>query len=490
MTSNKTIKDYQNLRESSSAWKLLAAKKGPIILAILKTYLFDNKDDRIMKSSALCEKVSAHLDEIWEDIDDYSRAAESFVDYLVNKRFLTREYLEGDDEELLWLSASAVDAIRFVEGLANPRSSVTESRLDILMQALNKLSKDADKDHARRLGRLIEERERLDKEIEALEGGNATVISDAEALERIREIISLGSTMAEDFSRVQEQYKDIHQNLRDNILKSSDNIKAILTQVFSDLRNLDKTEAGRTFEAFYSLLRDYPQQMVLQKSLEIIQGLDFFQELSPKEKRFLRRFIDTLFTQSLGINKITERFSETLLSLLQSREYRERRKISALIKDTIQAAGELSSELNMSKVLDFFLELPMSRLDSVSRISLIDYYPEAKPIPIVKAESPEVDVGEALMSVHIDEIDFETLKRNIIEVLGIWPKATVGQVLYRFPATQGLGSVVGLVHLAHLFGERESDTESVGWEGLDGIYRSASIDKWCFFRERIDELSA
>jgi archaellum component FlaC len=490
MTSNSNIHYYKGLKGSSLAWKLLAAPNGHIILAILKTHLFDNKDERVLKSSVLCEKVSGDLEAFREEKADFYRLAQSFIDDMVAKRYLTREYIEGDDEERLWLSAAAVDAIRFVEGLANPRSSVTESRLDILMQALSKLSKDADKDAARRLDRLIEERERLDREIKALEGGLATVISDAEALERVREIISLGSDMAEDFIRVQEQYKDIHQKLRDNILKSSENLKEILGQVFSDLNRMNETEAGRTFEAFYSLLRDTAQRMGLDRSLEIIFGLEFFQDLDQKEKHFLKNFVDILFDQSSDIDKITNRFSETLLSLLQSREYKERHTISRLLDENRKLAGELGDLINMSKVLDFNLELPMSKMDSISRLKLMDYYPEGKALPIVKAESPDVDLGEALMSAQSDEIDFETLKRNIVEVLKIWPKASVGDVLYRFPATQGLGSVVGLVHLAYLFGERESQTESVSWQGLDGAHRSASIDKWYFFRERIDELSA
>ncbi|MDR2436722.1 MAG: DUF3375 domain-containing protein [Endomicrobium sp.] len=490
MNSNITINNYRSLRDTSPAWKLLTANNGPTILAILKTHLFDNKDERILKSSVLIERVRSDLRAISEEPGEFPRSADSYIDYWVSKNYLIREYLEGDDEERLWLSASAIDAIRFVESLANPRSSVTESRLDILMHALNKLAKDADKDVARRLESLIKERDKLNLEIEALTNGEMNVISNIEAIERVREIIILGTTLAEDFGRVQEQYQEILSKLRNNILKSTENINEVLNQVFHDIRKMDETEAGRTFQAFYSLLKDFKQRMAFQQSMEIIFGLEFFQELNQVERHFLRHFIEILFNQSLNIDKITERFSESLLSLLQSREFKERKKITALLREAQNIANELSNHINMTKALDFHIELPMSTLDSISRISPMDYYPDNIVVPITKAETPEVDLETIIKSMQTNEIDFLELKNNIISVLNIRDKATIGDILYRFPATQGIASVVGLIHLAYRHGERETKTETISWEGYDGIYRSASIDKWYFLKENLDELSA
>jgi hypothetical protein len=115
---------------------------------------------------------------------------------------------------------------------------------------------------------------------------------------------------------------------------------------------------------------------------------------------------------------------------------------------------------------------------------------EKRAIPIVKAEKPGADLSGMLAAVQTDEIDFRSLRENVLRVLERRPKASIGDVLWHFPAEQGLGSVVGLMHLAARHGEREPLTETVAWVGPDGKHRSAGIDKWCFFRERSDELSA
>ena len=50
------------------------------------------------------------------------------------------------------------------------------------------------------------------------------------------------------------------------------------------------------------------------------------------------------------------------------------------------------------------------------------------------------------------EIDFRTLKNNILAVLANRSQATIADVLISYPAQQGLGSVVGLMVLASRYG--------------------------------------
>jgi hypothetical protein len=400
-----------------------------------------------------------------------------------------REYLEGSDEESLWLSAAAIDAIRFVEGLANPHSSVTESRLAILIQALNQLSLDSDKDAARKLANLREERKQLDIRIEALERGEVKVITNLEATERIREILVLGIGLTEDFARVQENFKDIHQSLREKYLQSTEEMTIILDHVFKDIRHIDETDAGRTFKAFYTLLNDEVAKLSFKKSLEVINKGEFFQLLTSSEMYFLKHFIQILFTESLNQNNTTMRFSESLSALVKSREFRERRLLNTLLKESLKAASIISSHIPLTKTLDFHLKLSTSHVDSASRLTLLDYQPDDVPQPIKKAESVDLDLDMVLISIQGDEIDFDALLENVMAVLELLPKASIGDVLYHFPASEGLASVVGLMHLAHRYGEREGLTETVHWLGLDDVFRSASIEKWYFYREKMKTLA-
>jgi hypothetical protein len=59
--SEKTKNNYKVLKDTSAAWKLLTSTNGPTILAILKTHLFDNKEERVLKASVLAERIKGDL---------------------------------------------------------------------------------------------------------------------------------------------------------------------------------------------------------------------------------------------------------------------------------------------------------------------------------------------------------------------------------------------------------------------------------------------
>ena len=63
-------------------------------------------------------------------------------------------------------------------------------------------------------------------------------------------------------------------------------------------------------------------------------------------------------------------------------------------------------------------------------------------------------------------------------------QVTLAELLDRFPAEQGLGSVVGYVALAARDGELLPGIETITWTGVDGTRRHARVPRLCFLRER------
>ncbi|MES9888157.1 MAG: DUF3375 family protein, partial [Candidatus Sedimenticola sp. 6PFRAG1] len=75
--------------------------------------------------------------------------------------------------------------------------------------------------------------------------------------------------------------------------------------------------------------------------------------------------------------------------------------------------------------------------------------------------------------------------------MGLHPaldQAVPGDVLEHFPASQGLGSVVGLLALGSRHGIKGDSVETVAWVGEDEQGRCARIPKIYFLRDRLDEL--
>ena len=103
---------------------------------------------------------------------------------------------------------------------------------------------------------------------------------------------------------------------------------------------------------------------------------------------------------------------------------------------------------------------------------------------IQDAQPFEISLDEVNELVRQSEIDFRTLKQNISEFLNEQTQVSVRQLLERFPAEQGLGSVVGYIALGAKHGEITGDTEVVGWEGNDGVSRRARVPGIYFLRDR------
>ena len=73
------------------------------------------------------------------------------------------------------------------------------------------------------------------------------------------------------------------------------------------------------------------------------------------------------------------------------------------------------------------------------------------------------------------EIDFDELTRNVNDLLAEVSSCTVADVLARYPATQGVGSVIGLLSIAAEQGTVDDEPEVLAWQGADGVPRAAIV---------------
>ena len=106
-----------------------------------------------------------------------------------------------------------------------------------------------------------------------------------------------------------------------------------------------------------------------------------------------------------------------------------------------------------------------------------------------EGEPAPIDLESVSDLVAQSEIDFRTLKEHVRSLLEQRDQASIGDVLEQFPASQGLGSVVGLLALGSRHGIKDHCVETVAWVGDDEQGRRARIPKIYFLRDRLDELA-
>ena len=255
--------------------------------------------------------------------------------------------------------------------LAEPRIAATESRLGVVMQQLIKLAKETDANPESRAASLLAERDRLDQEIQKVRTGRVESLADAQALERIREIISLADGLAGDFRRVRDDFERLNRELRERLMDEETGRGEVLERLFQGVDVIAESEAGRTFSAFWRLLTDPEQSATLDDALDQVLGRQFASQLQFKERRFLLGLTRTLLAQGGIVHDVLQQFAGSLRSFVQSREYLEQRRINHLLRQAQRAALALKEDIRATEALEYTLPLTSSRLSSLSQWTLI-----------------------------------------------------------------------------------------------------------------------
>src|SRR5580698_11279326 len=188
MKPDRVIAAYRKMR-SGPLWRLLAADKGPVVIGLLQALLFDS--DRTLPASVFYERLDHELDNLRDQNHDVPLSSRIYASHWLAEGYIERSFPVGALEEQFELSASTIDAIRFVSGMVQPHSAATESRLSLVIDALVRLAEETDTDTTRRTEALETEKVRIDKQIRLIQRGQMRVLSNELATERVNEIISL-----------------------------------------------------------------------------------------------------------------------------------------------------------------------------------------------------------------------------------------------------------------------------------------------------------
>jgi len=485
MKVNKPVAAYRRLREGP-LWRLLAADSGPVVIGLLQNNLMEGEHK--VPGSILHERLERDIEELRAQGESMPQTAQGYVADWLAKGWLTRRFPGGAAEEEYELSAPAAEAIQIVKAMIEPRTVVTGSRLSTVIVQLVRLVEETDTDPTSRLESLRAERDRINHAIEDVRQGRFKALPEEQALERTREIIALAGELIGDFRSVRDDFEELNRNLREQIMGDSGSRGNVLEKLFAGIDVISESESGRTFNAFWRLLTDPEQNAALEEALDELFAREFSQQMDAGERRFLLRLIHNLLDQGGVVHEVLQQFSRSLKQFVQSREYLEQRRINRLIKDAQRSALALKDEVKATEKLNFQLQLTTSRIRSLSQYVLFDpsFNTVEKGMP--SGDALEISIDSVAALVTQSEIDFRSLIENIHSCLQKRSQVSIGEVLSRFPAAQGLGSVVGYIALGSRRGLPVKDRcETVRWYGEDEQKRSARIPLIYFLKESFHE---
>jgi hypothetical protein len=182
-----------------------------------------------------------------------------------------------------------------------------------------------------------------------------------------------------------------------------------------------------------------------------------------------------LLDQGGSVHDVLQHFARSLKHFVQSREYLEQRRLNQVLKDAQRAALEIKDHVPAVAPINYTLQLTSSRVHSIAQWVLFDPSIHTLTIGMTEGETAPIGLDTVGELVAQSEIDFRALRANLCSILRDRSPASIADVLRRFPAEQGLGSVVGYIALSSRHGMLTGRHEKVTWDGNDGERRSAKI---------------
>lgn len=467
---------YDRLRDNAGL-TLLKAEHMPVLGAVLGEHLGGTR--RVMFATEFLTELDADLAELRDHGFDLPRTPQQYLAEWVRQGILIRRPGEGR-EETVELSAPASAAIGFLAALSQPRSAVNSSRLANVSTLLGTLARDTDPDRASRLEALQRERALLDAEIARVEQGDFTSLADAEAAERLQEVLTLASEIPADFAQVSAELEQLNRNLKEEIVRAAGSRGEVLDAIFSGVDVIEESEAGRSFRAFYAMVLDAERAAAFDDSVDEILERPFAAQLPGRERRFLRSLLTTLQEDSGVVRTQMTGLSRSLRRFVETRSWQEQQRLAIALTAAQTALLEALAEVNAVKQTGYDLVSTSIPLASISSWKLHNPA-DVRTAKEVQAQPTVVlDLAELRRQVRESEIDFKELQEAISASLSRHGSVTLGQVLTEHPATQGLASVIGMVILAERHATRTTETENVSWISSRGIPRRVQAPRFVF----------
>lgn len=461
---------------SDAAWDLLRkdSDHAPVVAAVLAEHL--DGEVRQVDALELYEKVDADLAELRSQGFDLPQTARGYLTDWAKAGYVVRRAVVATRGETFELSPEGLAAIRFLESRDMPSQTMTESRLASLSRQLRQVAIDTDPAVERRLARLQEERDRIEALMEAIRSGEEEPLSEQRALERIRDLVAQAAALPDDFARVMAEFEELNSTLRAKILESDESQRAVLDDIFRGVDLIGQSPAGQSFSGFSNLVLDPVLGAEFEEDVRDILSRDAAGALAIPERRLLRQLLTTLKDRSAEIHDVVTAFAKGLRRYVISQDYQRDRVLRRVLLEALNRGRELTDTLPPPRKIGFELDLTAVGLISLGAIRLHDPTDfDASGTVLESDEGEIVSLEELKVIARQTEIDFPELASNVNAVFAEVGPITVGQVLLRYPATQGVASVVGLLSLAADQGIIGDETEEVAWDGADGTRRRARV---------------
>ncbi|MBC7550203.1 MAG: DUF3375 family protein [Cellulomonas sp.] len=380
-------------------------------------------------------------------LQETARTGREYCNEWVSRQWVNRALV--DRVEQYSLTASTLDVLSFTDRLVDHRSTASESRLKQILDAVSRLSGEADPDPRARIDRIDEQVAALQSQRTALLDGDAAVPASSALHEQLDNIMDLSRHLPADFKRVSDSVYEMHRRFVGDAQEGPVNRGEALRAFFAEHDLLETSDEGKAFRGLMRLWGNHGAQTALRKDIESLLSQDFAAEPTAEQRRPLRSLPRMLVDCAEEVQETYRRLTQSLERYVQS-QHRSDRGLRSRLGRAQSAAHALFGRRSHSSI-DVQIGATMARVRSISQLQLIDPRLHEHPAAL---EPDRLPLRDALTPAQLRELGgpaLEELRLGVELAVAANPsgRPTLREVwLALSPEVRRPKNVVGLLHVA------------------------------------------
>lgn len=331
---------YVSARSQHPAWVLLASRRAPLVLGSLHT-LFEQAHDGIPMEDALqalSDMLAAYANQELYEIDLHATSLQAGKEL---RKWIKRR-LVVEREGRIYATDALESAIQFVDSLDSRIMTSTASRLSVVQREIENLETSLNPSPTGRTASLRRRIQDLEQELAQVEAGHVVVLDEAQAIEGIREVYNLATSLRADFRRVEDSWREADRALRHSIISEQSHRGEIVDRLLDGQDALLNTPEGRVFESFQQQLKQSAELEAMRERLRtILRHPAVPKALTRPQQRELRWLALRLVQESQAVLQARARSERDVRGFLKTGLAAEHHRVGQLLNDFFSLALNL-----------------------------------------------------------------------------------------------------------------------------------------------------
>ncbi len=437
---------------------LLHGRYAPFVIAMLSImFTADRKSVAVADAHAEVGEAVDQLRAAGYDEDDRRLpvgTAREICRYWVKLGWLVPQI--DDDAEVYRLSAHAVGALEVASRAGGTTGRVSRSRVRTLLDAVERLAREAEADPAERITLLKAERATLDEQIRRLESGELEPIDDEQLLEEAENVLHLSRELPADFSRVAESIKAMQRQVVSELRRDVRPTGEILREYLQAGQHvMQSTTEGRAFNGALRLIGDPEHIDRLATQLHTLLMQPFSRLLTQPQRMDLDAIGRRVEQGVQEVLTAQRRASQVITSQVRTHDPIRDRQVDDLLRSAMSGLHDWMQTSKFSDRVEPVRRFPVAEVGHL-RQTLGDLRPPGAPEPLTESDDVEFIDADARAWGGPRYRELETYLSTLGDEFDLAAAFDGADDETRRPV-----DLLGLLEIAHRNGMTENDSVSI-----------------------------